>query len=267
MYPTDLINVLVPIVEEASEAIMDIYQDPQNFAVTTKLDNSPVTRADLASNRIICKGLENIALRFPVISEENDHLPYSVRQHFDYCWLVDPLDGTKEFIKRNGEFVINIALIKQQVPVLGLMYAPATGVYYYAAKGQGAYKVTQGNTQKMEALSFSLHEPGLKVIYSRSFRNPETLDFIQKNFSTPQLMHKGSALKIVAVANGEAQVYPRMAPTMEWDTAAGQVILEEAGGKLVDARSGMALCYNKKHLQNPHFIAYAKTIGDPHHLQ
>ncbi len=243
---------------EAGREIMSVY-DGDNFDVSLKDDNSPLTIADRKSNHVICDHLEQLAEGYPIISEENKDIDYADRKDFDKFWLVDPLDGTKEFIKRNGEFTVNIALIADGRPEIGIVYVPATDTMYYAIKGQGAWIIEQGQKRKLEASRFRMSDPGLNVVCSRSHLNPETQEFIDK-LREPGTVSKGSSLKFLILAEGKAHLYPRIAPTMEWDTGAAQCVLEEAGGKVVEYESGTPLRYNKQVLLNPYFLATGKVI-------
>ena len=168
-------------------------------------------------------------------------------------WLIDPLDGTKEFIKRNGEFTVNIALIHHHQPILGVVQTPVTADLYSAIKASGAQK----NGQMIQCASFDLHQSGLKVVASRSHLNTETQVFLD-NLIKPEILSKGSSLKLLMVAEGEAHLYPRFAPTMEWDTAAAQIIVEEAGGKVLIQNSQIPVNYNKENLLNPYFLVQGK---------
>ena len=252
----DLVKEVVKIARQAGGAIMAIY-GREDFGVELKNDESPLTLADKASNDIICEALKKLPVQYPIVSEENKSIAYDERKGFDYHWLVDPLDGTKEFIKRNGEFTVNIALIHRGAPVLGVVYVPCFNETYWAVKGEGAYWERTGNIQALQAASFQFSDPGLHVVCSRSHLNEDTQAFID-NLNSPELVAKGSSLKFLILARGEAHLYPRLGPTMEWDTAAAQAILEEAGGSVIDEETKEPLRYNKQNLRNPYFIAYGK---------
>ena len=251
----NLYSPLLSIAEEASKAILDIYNDPERFNVQLKNDDSPLTAADQASNEIICAGLQDINGDIPIISEENKQIPFEERSAYEYCWMVDPLDGTKEFVKRNGEFTINIALIKDSRAVLGLMHIPVAGASFYASMGDGAYKVHDGETSAIKCRPFDSQAKSLGMVCSRSHPNDRTLHYVEK-YIDPILVPRGSALKFTAIAQGEADIYPRLGPTMEWDTAAAQIILESAGGQVLDFETRLPLRYNKENLLNPNFIAF-----------
>lgn len=241
------------IARDAGAAILNIYENATDFGVEHKADDSPLTLADQASNQVIVAGLEQLAFQAPIISEENKLVTYEERKDYEYFWLVDPLDGTKEFIKRNGEFTVNIALVKGNEAVFGVVYVPVSDELFWAARDQGAFRQEATGNIKLEAASFSMQDMGLKVVASRSHLNPETQAFVDQ-LNAPELVSKGSSLKLLLVAAGEAHLYPRLAPTMEWDTAAAQIVVEEAGGKVIQAASGEKVIYNKENLLNPHFI-------------
>ncbi|AEE51312.1 3'(2'),5'-bisphosphate nucleotidase CysQ [Haliscomenobacter hydrossis] len=253
-----LIAEITQIARRAGEAILKIYANEADFQVEHKSDSSPLTIADRTANAIICSALEALHVQYPIISEENKQIPYAERQHFQKAWLVDPLDGTKEFLKRNGDFTVNIALINAGVIELGVVYIPVFDEMYYAAKGEGAFVAKAGKVEPIQALPFSMSDPGLKVICSRSHMSPETEVFIQQ-LDQPELVSRGSSLKFLLIAMGQAHVYPRMGPTMEWDTGAAQIILEEAGGEVIDQNTQQPLRYNKENLLNPYFVAYGKV--------
>ncbi|MCB0704685.1 MAG: 3'(2'),5'-bisphosphate nucleotidase CysQ [Saprospiraceae bacterium] len=253
----DLASKVMDIAKEAGKAIMVIYGDTAAWEVEKKSDNSPLTKADRRANKVICKGLEDLPgfHRYPIVSEENKEIAYEIRKTFSRYWLVDPLDGTKEFIKRNGEFTVNIALIEDGKPILGVVYVPALDEMYWAATGQGAWKISGEEETKLKAKTFKLEDSGLKLVCSRSHLSPETEAFVSK-FKEPELVSKGSSLKFLILATGEADIYPRLAPTMEWDTGAAQVVLEEAGGKVLQWEEEVPVAYNKENLLNPFFVAY-----------
>lgn len=253
-----LIPDLLNIARQAGDVILHIYRQSEQPEVEHKADNSPLTLADRASNSLICKALVELPVAYPIISEESKMQPWELRKKWSHCWLVDPLDGTKEFIKRNGDFTVNIALVENGRAVIGVVHTPVHNELCWAVKGQGAFLVKNGHQMPIEAASFSESDPDLAIVCSRSHLTKETEDFIAK-YKTPQLVSRGSALKFLLLAKGEAHVYPRIAPTMEWDTAAAQIILEEAGGKVVLFDSGQPLTYNREELRNPPFIAYGRV--------
>lgn len=240
---------LIAAAEAAGEAIMAVYEG-DDFGTVTKDDNSPLTKADLASNRVILERLQTLTPDIPVMSEESKHLPFEARRDWERFWLVDPLDGTKEFIKKNGEFTVNIALIEGGAPVFGVVYAPALDLTYWAAAGVGAFK---GKDTRIEALAYD--GGTLKLVASRSHAGAATEALVEELEldTSVELVSIGSSLKLCLVADAQAHLYPRFGPTMEWDTAAAQCVAEQAGAQ-VRAPDGEALSYNKESLLNPHFI-------------
>ncbi len=243
------VNDIVTIAKEAGDAIMKIYH--RDFSIAYKDDHSPLTEADTLSNEIICNALKNLYPNIPILSEENKAAPYSERKQWKYFWLIDPIDGTKEFIKKNGEFTVNIALIHKQTPVLGVVYAPALNDMYYAKQGSGAYK----NTQKLPMQTNRTPEKQLFVVASKSHLSEETQAFIDAlETETIEQVSKGSSLKLCMVAEGAADIYPRLAPTMEWDTAAADAIVREAGKMTYQYENNTPVLYNKENLLNPWFI-------------
>ena len=254
----DLIKSLIATSRNAGRAILEIY-NKSNINIKDKDDRSPLTEADLASNKIICDALKDLDPQFPIISEENAEIPYQERSKWDYCWIVDPLDGTKEFIKRNGEFTTNIGLVHHHEVVAGIVHIPVTGLIYYAVKGIGAFMIKEDKTEQINAKSFNRQEKALKVVCSRSHLNDKTSAFIN-TLDEPELVSSGSSLKFLTIAQGDAHLYPRMAPTMEWDTCAAQIILEEAGGSVTVDETNQPLKYNKENLLNPYFLAKGNEV-------
>lgn len=253
---------------KAGGEILSIYDDPaSDFQIERKADNSPLTIADRKAHEAIVGFLNETP--FPVLSEEGKHLGYDVRSQWDTLWIVDPLDGTKEFIKRNGEFTVNIALVRQSVPVAGVIYVPVKKELYFALEGVGAFKCTDITSlpcedmmlEQLMAGAQSLPVAGVHeqfvVVASRSHLSPETEAYIadlKKEKGNVELMSSGSSIKICLVAEGKADVYPRFAPTMEWDTAAGHAIARAAGMEVYQAGKEEPLRYNKEDLLNPWFI-------------
>lgn len=234
---------------------MEIYAAP-NTAVASKADQSPLTAADLASHRIICAALLQLTPAYPVLSEESADIPTAQRMAWQKYWLVDPLDGTKEFIKRNGEFTVNIALIENGEPVLGVVYAPVLEVCYYAERGSGAYMQRGANmAQPIKAATQQTGE-AIKVVASRSHSDART-ETLLRQLGDCVTVSMGSSLKLCLVAEGAAHLYPRLGPTMEWDTAAAHAIVNEAGGTVCN-RVADELTYNKADLHNSEFFVYAK---------
>lgn len=246
-----LLQEVVTIALQAGNAIMEVYRG--EITVSRKEDDSPLTQADLAAHHVIEDGLSRLEKKLPVISEESASIHYSKRKEWDKYWLVDPLDGTREFIKRNGEFTVNIALIEDHRPVLGVVYAPALGLLFFAAKGEGAYRQLDDKPpQSIHARAFDATQ--VTVAGSRSHAGARLLRFLDR-IGPHMLISMGSSLKICLVAEGRADIYPRLGLTSEWDTAAAQCVLEEAGGHLM-ATDGLALRYNTKDsLLNPEFFA------------
>ena len=226
--------------------------------MVSKEDSSPLTIADKKSNDIICSSLASLTPEIPIVSEENKQVSYSERKNYEVFWQVDPLDGTKEFIKRNGEFTVNIALIKDGRSIMGVVFCPYTNDMYYAYSGGGAWLENSEGLSKILSHEFSLKDSGLRMVCSRSHLNDATKAFVEK-FDSPELVAKGSSLKFMILAVGKADIYPRLGPTMEWDTSSAQIILEEAGGSVIDQSTGEPLRYNKENLLNPYFIAYGSV--------
>lgn len=252
---------ILPVLIEASKAILDIYADEGRFNTEIKGDNSPLTEADKQSNSIICEALTDLFPGIPVISEETKQAAYEERAGYDQFFLVDPLDGTKEFIRRNGEFTINIAYVEGHHPMGGFVYVPCTGLAYMAEYGMGAYSITpEGDRTLLKSQRFSMLDSGLKVVASRSHRDPMTEKIISL-LNAPEIVATGSSLKFLLIAEGKANFYPRLAPTMEWDTAAAQCVLEEAGGSILRFDDLLPLVYNKPDLLNPHFIAAGAMLN------
>ncbi len=271
---------------KAGEAILSVYQG--HIDVTYKDDKSPLTLADERAHDVILNYLSSKASgQIPLLSEEGKHLQYDERKSWEYFWLVDPLDGTKEFIKRRGEFTVNIALIKKDRPVLGVVFVPAVDSLYFAAEGLGSYKVNSANTlepflnnvgsttdysaliEQVVDLAKRLpqDQPGnglekkLTVVGSRSHGSAAVEAFVQavkKKWRDVEFVSAGSALKFGLIAEGSAHIYPRLSPTMEWDTAAGQCVVEQSGGVVLRVDKKMALDYNKRDLRNPEFFCTGK---------
>lgn len=254
----ELTKEVVEIAKRAGDKILEIYADESRFGVETKSDDSPLTQADKQANDVIIEGLMALSVDYPIISEETKLKPYAERKDYNRFWLVDPLDGTKEFIKRNGEFTVNIALVENGVPIMGVVYVPVSGDAYWGMKELGAYHESdQGEIRKLTANNYQNTDKGIRVVCSRSHINAETQAFIDA-LDQPEAVSKGSSLKFLLIAGGDAEVYPRMGPTMEWDTGAAQIILEEAGGEVLHAETMQPLNYNKENLLNPYFIARAQ---------
>lgn len=249
-----LIEPLLQLAREAGTAIMAVYV--QDFAVEHKDDRSPLTAADMASHHLIVDGLKALTPDVPVLSEESASIPWAQRRAWSRYWLVDPLDGTREFVKKNGEFTVNIALIESGVPTIGIVYAPALDELHYGIRGVGAF-VCDGGSRVPIATRRPASSP-LHVAASRSHLDTRSAGAIER-MGEVELLGMGSSLKFCRMAESRLDVYPRFAPTSEWDTAAGQCVLEAAGG-VVLTLDGNALAYNSKDtLLNPDFLA----LGDP----
>ncbi len=265
MNETNELYIAIRAAVDAGRAIMDIYQSPvSDFGVESKVDNSPLTKADKASHKLIVERLS--ATPYPILSEEGQHLPFEERSLWKAFWLVDPLDGTKEFIKKNGEFTVNIALVREGVPVMGVVYIPVRKELYFSMDALGAYKLTLMDEcpgSMLETINASCRLPihmereDIVVVASRSHCSEETMAFIDdlKRFERPvTLVSSGSSRKICLVAEGSADVYPRFAPTMEWDTAAGHAVARGAGCDVFHTDGKTPLTYNKEDLHNPWFV-------------
>lgn len=255
-----LLDPVMVLAQQAGAAIMEVYARVDH-EVVDKADASPLTAADLAAHHIIVAGLQKLNPQFPILSEEAAGIAWEQRQQWHRYWLVDPLDGTKEFIQRNGDFTVNIALIDDGVPVLGVVFAPVLGWLYCGVQGQGAHKYTPDTAKALNTAAIAPGQQTLRVVASRNHRG-EALDAwiatMQQRFPALDTVSMGSSLKICLVAEGRADIYPRLAPTSEWDTAAAQAVLEAAGGVVLDP-DGQALRYNRKEsLLNPYFFA----VGD-----
>lgn len=246
---------LIELARQAGNAIMKIYQ--LDFAVEYKDDKSPLTEADKKSNAVILDGLNTLYPEIPFISEENKLTPYEERKNWNRFWLIDPIDGTKEFIKKNGEFTVNIALIEDGVPVIGIVHVPAQNKTYYGAKGLGSFVLSTQNSKLSTTYNHYSTKSKVIVVGSRSHLSDETLQFVEAlkaDGKEVEFNSSGSSLKLCLVAEGAADVYPRFGPTMEWDTAAAHAVALYAGRKVVNHETKQALLYNKENLLNPWFI-------------
>lgn len=267
-----LLNAIDAALQAGTE-ILSIYNDPvSDFEIEKKADNSPLTVADRKAHETIIDFLHHTP--YPILSEEGKHLPYAERCGWDTLWIVDPLDGTKEFIKRNGEFTVNIALVSKSIPVMGVIYLPVKRELYFAEEHLGAYKLF-GITSRKEAsldeliasavrLPSAVSKDKFVIVASRSHLTPETeeyIDAMKHQHSQVELISTGSSIKICLVAEGKADVYPRFAPTMEWDTAAGHAIARAAGMEVYQYGKEEPLRYNKENLLNPWFIVEPKRVN------
>ena len=257
-----LLNTAITAALEAGKAILEIYHSGE-FNVELKGDNSPLTRADTASHNVIMSFLSKTEI--PVLSEEGRDISYQERKDWEQLWIVDPIDGTKEFIKRNGEFTVNIALIENQKTQIGVIFVPVTGELYFSTKEMGAFKINVDLNsynidtilEKSQKLPLQREDKTFTVVASRSHMSTETEDYVQQMrdiHGEVNLISKGSSLKLCMVAEGTANCYPRFAPTMEWDTAAGQAICEHAGFHVIDWKTKKHMLYNRKELLNNWFL-------------
>ena len=258
----NLLNTAIIAALEASKAILEIYHSGA-FDIELKGDNSPLTRADTASHNVIMSYLEPTDI--PVLSEEGRDISYQERKDWNQIWIVDPIDGTKEFIKRNGEFTVNIALIENQRPIIGVIFVPVTGELYFSSKELGAFKVNV-NLEDFDVktllatantLPLQREDNTFTIVASRSHMSAETEEYVQEMrdiHGDVNLISKGSSLKLCMVAQGAANCYPRFAPTMEWDTAAGQAICEHAGFEVIDWDTKKNMLYNREELLNNWFL-------------
>jgi 3'(2'), 5'-bisphosphate nucleotidase len=243
---------ILDIARQAGAAILEVYH--QDFAVQHKGDESPLTAADLASHRVIVTRLGQLTPELPVLSEEGADIPFDTRSGWQRYWLIDPLDGTREFVKRNGEFTVNIALIDDGRPVLGIVHVPVTGVSYVGEVGEGAWKI-DGKDHASPIEVRRQRPPTVRVAGSRSHAGDSLKRFLDQ-LGSHEIVSMGSSLKLCLVAEGAADVYPRLGPTSEWDTAAAQAVVEAAGGQVTDTE-GQPLRYNaKESLLNPHFLVF-----------
>ncbi len=258
---SDLLHSMMAISREAGAAILDIYGE-DDFGIELKDDDSPLTRADLAAHQIIVSGLEKLAPDIPILSEESESIDYDTRRQWNRYFLVDPLDGTKEFINRNGEFTVNIALIDDGVPVLGVVFVPVKDVLYAGNQLDDpcAFLIVDGRTTVINSRAIDKNQ-ALALVASRRHGGEATSSFIANltpHFPDIETTNMGSSLKLCLVASGEADIYPRLAPTSEWDTASAQAVVEAAGGVVLDL-SLKPLRYNTKaDILNPHFL----VLGD-----
>ena len=257
-----LLHTAITAALEAGKAILEIYHSGE-FDIEIKGDKSPLTRADTASHDVIMSYLETTEI--PVLSEEGRDISYKERKAWKHLWIVDPIDGTKEFIKRNGEFTVNIALIENQKPIIGVIFVPVTGELYFSSKELGSYKVdvdlkgydVKTLQAKANKLPLQREDNTFTIVASRSHMSKETEDYVKQMrdiHGEVNLISKGSSLKLCMVAEGTANCYPRFAPTMEWDTAAGQAICEHAGVEVIDWETKKNMLYNREELLNNWFL-------------
>lgn len=258
---TDYTTLLIQTALKAGKAILDIYESGDT-GVEYKEDDSPLTKADKASHEIIVAALQSTGL--PILSEEGKDIPYDIRKHWTSFWLVDPLDGTKEFIKRNGEFTVNIALIESGSPVFGLIYAPVLKLLYYGGPNLGSFRTNAASGQSaqeilMQSERLPIFKPNdpYRVVVSRSHMNTETEAYVKEleaQYGQIRYVTKGSSLKLCLVAEGSADCYPRFGPTMEWDIGAGDAVCQGSGKTASNIQNAKEILYNKESLLNPYFI-------------
>ena len=256
------LNTAITAALEAGKAILEIYRSG-DFFIEVKGDNSPLTRADTASHNVIMSYLRKTGI--PVLSEEGRDISYEERKKWEKLWIVDPIDGTKEFIKRNGEFTVNIALIENQKTLIGIIFVPVTGKLYFSTKEMGAFKVKvnldnfdiETLISNSNKLPLEREDKTFTIVVSRSHMSKETEEYVaemRNKHGNVNLISKGSSLKLCMVAEGTAECYPRFAPTMEWDTAAGQAICEHAGFEVLDWKTKETMLYNREELLNNWFL-------------
>lgn len=249
---------IISIAEQAGQAILEVYR--QDFSVYEKSDQSPLTEADLGAHRVIVEALTRLTPEIPILSEESAAIPYETRSRWSTYWLVDPLDGTREFVKRNDEFTVNIALIEDGVPTLGVVHVPVTGVTYFGARGIGAYRQAQGQEAIAIHVAHQCQSPA-RVAGSRSHAGDSLLRLLDR-LGDHELISIGSSLKLCLVAEGKADIYPRLGPTSEWDTAAAQAVVEAAGGGVTDLEMRPLRYNTKDNLLNPFFLVFGDKNRD-----
>jgi len=263
-----LLDQVIAIARDAGDAILKVYHNENGFETETKADSSPVTEADLAAHHILLPALSSLDSNIPVLSEESEIPDYEVRSGWQQYWIIDPLDGTKEFIKRNGEFTVNIALIDDQgVPVLGVVYVPVLDITYAGAQDLGAIKITakEETSISIRKIAEKLTGEPLNIVASRSHGSEaveECVAKLKKRFNNIERQSMGSSLKLCLVAEGAADLYPRLAPTSEWDTAAAQAVVEAAGGTVVDTDLKLLRYNTKSDILNPYFYVIGDTDFD-----
>jgi 3'(2'), 5'-bisphosphate nucleotidase len=250
------IDNIIEIAKDAGDKILEVY-NKKSFDYQLKIDNSPLTEVDIAAHNLIQQRLEEITPTIPILSEESSTISWQERKQWDYYWLVDPLDGTKEFIKKNGEFTVNIALIYQHEPVLGVVHAPVLNETWVGEQAKPAKKITQGNISTINVKPYTKGE-AYKVVGSRSHAGDSLNEFLDK-LGKHEIIPMGSSIKLCLVAEGRAHLYPRLGLTSEWDTAAAHAVVNAAGGEVIDYETQTPLKYNTKDsLLNPYFIVQPK---------
>ena len=258
----NFLNGFIELIKDCNKTILNIYND--DFNITYKDDKSPLTNADLESNKLICdylnllnKNLKDLTgENFCIISEENKNDSYELRKNIRYTWLVDPIDGTKEFLKKNGQFTVNIGLCDNGIPIFGIVSIPVSGDIYYGIEGIGSRKLI-GNfiTKILEINNKDLNKEGLKIVASSSHMNEDTEKFIEQ-YNNPSLINIGSSIKLLYIAENKADIYPRYALTSEWDTCAAHAVVKYAGGNVIDVNTKKELKYNKENILNSYFLVY-----------
>ena len=257
----EFLQKFIQLIRDCDQKILEIYK--KDFTIEYKKDESPLTIADKISNKHICNFLQelNIELeqetneKFLIISEENKTIDYEIRKNYNYCWLVDPIDGTKEFIKKNGEFTVNIGLIYNRIPIFGIVSIPVQNIIYYGIEGVGSYKLLDNNDKiKLIIIKNKMNDNIIKIVASKSHLNEDTKKFIN-SYSNYELISIGSSIKLLFIADNQAHIYPRVAPTYEWDTCASHAVVKYAGGNVYEFNKINELVYNKENLLNPYFIA------------
>jgi len=259
--PGELLEDIVALARDAAARIMEVYASSADFEIQTKEDHSPLTAADLAAHNAIVAGLAVLTPDWPVLSEESAKLPFETRASWDRYWLVDPLDGTREFIKRNGQFTVNIALIDNHRPILGVIVVPVSGVCYSACEGQGAFR-QNGAGEAIEPIQVQRERRSPLLVAGSASHAGESLLKMLKQLGAHELLSMGSSLKLCLVAEGRADLYPRLGPTSEWDTGAAQCIVEQAGGRVTDTSMNTLLYNTKDSLLNPHFLVFGDSSQD-----
>lgn len=254
---TDLINQIIEISKESGEAILKVYNT--NFDFQIKDDLSPLTKADILSHKIICERLKALTPNIPILSEESSYISFEERSKWNQYWLIDPLDGTKEFINRNGEFTVNIALIRNNSPVFGVIHVPTNGTTYWGSLQTGSHQLNCGSESNELSVSKDYKGP-LKIVSSRSHPSKELSKILQK-IKDCEIINVGSSLKFCLVASGEAHCYPRLGPTSEWDTAAGEIIARSAGAMIVDLRNRELKYNSRESYLNPPFLVSNNSIN------
>lgn len=243
------IPLIIDAARDAGIKILEVYNS-EDFGVEEKGDHSPLTKADQLAHETIVEKLKETEL--PILSEEGAKIPYEERKEWEYFWMVDPLDGTKEFIKKNGEFTVNIALIHNQKPILGVVYAPVLDKLYFGGEGIGAFK-SENMDPQVELKIIKNENEAKRIVASRSHLNEETKKYIEQ-YKDAETVSMGSSLKFMLIADSEADIYPRFAPTMEWDTAASNAVLRGLNIEVINMEDNKPLRYNKENLLNPHFL-------------